>query len=234
MENQIIVGVFLFFTLISCKEYNTQLSGDNQEKQSVEFRDSLNKLAMEAANSWYLADTIFKIPLSDTTFLWYKFNNEGAYHLEWGSSTFRNTSKQLFEILGSGNLGLRDFNEKVILLSQGCGTSCTYFVFLPMHENATEKIYNFAYTYNLENQLVAFIPVLEKWDRLNVRIENYQSGRHFDIAEADVCPAAFSGDCIDTCYFVGNDKFVLNWEGTEWKSEQERDVKEKVYPFFLE
>jgi len=100
--------------------------------------------------------------------------------------------------------------------------------------NTTEKVYDFAYTYNSENQLVAFMPASEKGDRLNVRIENYQSGRHFDMVEADVCPAAFSGDCIDTCDFVGNDKFVLNWEGAEWKNKRERDVKEKVYPFFLE
>ena len=115
-----------------------------------------------------------------------------------------------------------DYDEKTIILGQSCGTSCKYYVILPLVPNSVEKIYMFAEAFNLEKKMVAYIPEEED---LFIRVENYVTGQYLDIKEENICPAAFKGECIDSVYF-SDDTIVIKWQGTEWMNDRP-DPKEK-------
>lgn len=156
------------------------------------------------------------------SFVKYHFYGDSTYTLEWGNENVNNTSREKFEILGSGVPPLVDYDEKTIILGQSCGTSCKYYVILPLVPNSVEKIYMFAEAFNLEKKMVAYIPEEED---LFIRVENYVTGQYLDIKEENICPAAFKGECIDSVYF-SDDTIVIKWQGTEWMNDRP-DPKEK-------
>ncbi len=70
--------------------------------------------------------------------------------------------------------------------------------------------------------MIAYLPE----DQKNfIVVKNYLTGKVMEIEEDDLCPAASSGDCIDTCYF---DKscLIIKWQGSKWQSTQP-DTKER-------
>ena len=180
----------------------------------------------EVATNWQLSDTLIKITFSNDNYLNYNFN-KGFYKIEWGNEKFKNHSNQEFEIQGNGNLKLLDYDPKTILLSQGCGTSCSYYVVLQISDKVNEKIYHFTKAYDLKNNLVAFIP--ENTSGLRIRVENYKTGQYQDIIEDNYCSAAFTGDCIDSCYFE-NESLILKWQGSDWKNDSSdmQELKVKI------
>jgi hypothetical protein len=151
--------------------------------------------------------------------------SDSSYKIEWGNSIFKNVTEKNFELLGSGTLNLLDRDDSSIILMQGCGTSCIYYVVLPMKLNAKEQVFMFAQAYDIENNLVAYIP---EDKQPFIRIENYLTGQHLDISESNLCPAAFKGDCIDTSYFTEN-RFILKWQGNLWRIDKS-DLRERIVP----
>ena len=161
-----------------------------------------------------MKDTVLQQQIGDC-FIAYHLQGDTVYSIEWGNTSMKNTSKQKFEVLGNGVLSIFKSDENSILLSQGCGTSCTSYVFLPIKENAVERVYDFALASNLKNNLVAYIP--NNSDEIFARVENYLTGQKMDIVETNLCPANFKGDCIDSIYF-DKSLLVLKWESSKWEN----------------
>lgn len=146
-------------------------------------------------------------------FVIYHLQGDTAYSIEWGNDSIKNMSMQKFEVLGNGVLGILRTSENCILLSQGCGTSCTYYVILPMKRNMTEKVYYFALANDLKNNFVAYMPS-DNNDDIFVRVENYLTGQVMDIKETNVCQATSKSDCIDSVYF-NKSSLVLKWQDNQ-------------------
>jgi hypothetical protein len=209
MEAKInIVLLSIFLLLLSCQSKKVERN------------------TMSIENQWSIGmkDTVLKQQIGDC-FIAYHLQGD-TYSIEWGNTLMKNISKQKFEVLGNGVLSIFKSDENSILLTQGCGTSCTYYVFLPLKENAVERVYDFALTSDLKNNLVAYIP--DNNDEIFVRVENYLTGQKIDIVEANLCPANFKGDCIDSIYF-DKSSLVLKWEGSKWE-DNKPDPCIKVIP----
>lgn len=174
--------------------------------------------------------THWQLGIKDTTlivkvgnlYIKYHIQGDSTYNLEWGNETVKNVSKEKFEVLGNGILNFIDSDEKAIILGQNCGSSCIYYVILPLLQNSKEKKYLFAKTYDLEKTMVAYIP--EEND-IFVRVENYITGQYMDIKEENICMAVYRGDCIDSIYF-SDETIVIKWQGNEWLNDKS-DPKEK-------
>lgn len=150
----------------------------------------------------------------DSAFCKVEYQNvdSSLYRITWGNTSFFNTTTKVFEVLGNGLLQLKGYNEDVIVLTQGCGTSCAYNVVLPLQRQVMERVYMFVKAIDITNNLVAYIP---EDDSVFIRVENFITGNKMNIKEKKICSAAFKGDCIDTCYFnEGN--FIYSWNGSNW------------------
>ncbi|MEA4915900.1 MAG: hypothetical protein VB073_00010 [Proteiniphilum sp.] len=172
-----------------------------------------------------LRDTIIKECVGNS-FIAYHLQGDSIYSIEWGNNFITNTSKKKFEVLGSGVLGLLEVDENCILLSQSCGTSCVYYVFLPLKMDATEKVYDFVLANDLKKHLIAYIPTDN--DTIFIRVENYLTGQIMDVKETNMCQATFKADCIDSIYF-NKSSLILKWQGSGW-SETKPDPHERTIP----
>jgi len=154
---------------------------------------------------------------------YYKFCFKGdtTYTIVWGNKSFKNKTKRAFDVLGNGTLNLLKSGNNAIILSQGCGTSCVYYVVLPLNPSIEEKVFMPAIAYDIDRNLIAYIA-----DESFIIIENYLTGQKMDIIEENLCPAAFKGDCIDSCYF-NSDSFVIEWQGSKWTNEKP-DPQKKI------
>jgi len=206
MEAKIILVNCLVFLVLSC---NTKTKLDNRIQ-----------------NQWYLGlkDTML-IESSGNSFIKYHLQGDTIYSIEWGNKLINNKSNAKFEVLGNGVLGKLEEDEETIVLNQGCGSSCQYYVFLPIKHNETEKVYNYTKAYDLKRKLVVFIP---DGNDIFLRVENYITKQTMDIKESNICPAGFKGDCIDSIYFSKNN-LVIKWQGDKWKNTSP-DPQEKTIP----
>jgi|GEM_PF-1840579 len=214
MEIKINLIIICTLLLISC--YNTRADIDNQ-----------TELKLPNENQWSvgLKDTTLKECIGNL-FVAYHLQGDSIYSIEWGCDSIRNTSTQKFEVLGNGILRVLKNNENYILLSQSCGQRCEYYVFLPLKNNAIEKVYFDVLANDLENNLVAYVP--EDNNEVFVRVENYLTGQTMDIKETNLCPAYNAADCIDSVYF-NKSSLVLKWQGSKWNNNQ-TDLQEKEIP----
>lgn len=142
------------------------------------------------------------------------YSGDSVYRISWGNKVFKNQSLKSFEILGSGTPNYSTHNSKVIFLKQSCGTSCSYGIVLPLVKGAQEKEYIFVLEINTQENLIAYIP--DSKDAF-IRVENYLTGKYFDVVESNLCPAVFKGDCIEKIE-IRKKKIVLHWQGSKWTS----------------
>jgi hypothetical protein len=155
---------------------------------------------------------------------YYKFIylTESRFRIEWGNESFINISKDTFDIGGSGPPYLLESTNDFIILQQSCGMSCKYSVLLPLTSQKEEQTYIYTRAIDSKNNLIAYLPDdLEHF----VIVKNYLNGKVMEIEENDLCPAASSSDCIDTCYFEKS-CLVIKWQGSNWQSNQQ-DTKER-------
>lgn len=214
----ILVTVFGFLLMLSC-HITTKTETNNQLK------------SIPIQNQWSvdMKDTVLKECVG-SSFIAYHLQGDTVYNIEWGNGAIKNISKEKFEILGNGVLGLLEADENCILLSQNCGTSCVWYVFLPLKANAIEKAYNYALTSDLKNHFVAYIPTED--DEIFIRVENYLTGQTMDVKEVNTCPSAFKADCIDSIYF-DKSSLILKWQGSNW-SETKSDPHERIIPVIFD
>ncbi|HOY38821.1 MAG TPA: hypothetical protein PLP11_10115 [Bacteroidales bacterium] len=169
-----------------------------------------------------IADTTKPVNLPNGSYYKLIYINEFQYKIEWGNRQIKNISKDTFDISGSGPLYLLESSNDFIILQQGCGMNCKYSVVLPLSSKVEEQTYIFTLALDTKDNLIAYLPE----DQKNfIVVKNYLTGKVMEIEEDDLCPAASSGDCIDTCYF---DKscLIIKWQGSKWQSTQP-DTKER-------
>ena len=216
MENKTIFISGLMLLLVACAD-KTQ---DN------------NVLLEKNQNHWQIGtkDTTLVEKIGNL-YVKYHLQGDSIYSLEWGNETVSNISKDTFEVLGNGILSYwkikrdknqRGYDEKTIILGQSCGISCIYYVILPLTPKSKEKTFLFAKAYNLEKNIVAYIP--DEKD-VCIRVENFITGQYMNIKEEDVCMAGFKGDCIESVSF-SDENIIIKWQGKDW-SKGKPDLKEK-------
>jgi hypothetical protein len=188
MEAKMIVLCFILLSLIGCQKAQPIDSKNNFPQ--VENRDQSAYNIEEANHAYAFHD------LGDT-----------AYFITWGDQTTHIKRSRPFQVLGNGRLGLEATAQNAILLSQSCGTSCAQYVVLPHYQDAQEHVYLFGRAYDLQKELVAYIPEDET---VLITVEHFQSGKSLNISPKNLCGAAFRGDCIQSCQFKG-DSLCLTW-----------------------
>ena len=152
-------------------------------------------------NNIFLEKNHWQIGTKDTTLVEKIGNSFVKYHLQGDSI---------------------DNDDKTIILGQSCGTSCIYYVILPLTPKSKEKTFLFAKAYNLEKNIVAYIP--DEKD-VFIRVENFITGQYMNIKEEDVCMAGFKGDCIESVSF-SDENIIIKWQGKDWSNDKP-DLKEK-------
>jgi hypothetical protein len=202
METKVISSL-VFITIFGCNNPST-IKGNDHLKPSLK---KTSEIVEVNKNDYYKLH----------------FMGDTAYFIEWGNKLYKNETKRTFDVLGSGNVTTRESSNDAIILSQGCGTSCTYYIVLPLKAGSKEKVFMQAIASNISKNIVAYIPEEEE---PFIRIENYLTGKKLDIVEKNLCPAAFKGDCIDTSYFKGNN-FIVKWQGSKWNDDK-KDPQEKI------
>lgn len=201
-----IIGFLLFIvTIVSCKNNSSLMKNTDKIQESSKKSD---KYIVKSSGDYYR----------------FHFKDDTIYTIEWGNKSFKNETKQTFEILGNGTLNLSKSGDAVIILEQSCGTSCSYCVVLPLKTGAKEKVFIQTISYDINKNLIVYIPEEETF----IRIENYLTGEKLDILENNLCPAAFKGDCIDSVYFKGNN-VIIKWQGSQWE-DNKVDPQEKIIP----
>ncbi len=132
-------------------------------------------------------------------------DDPSVYTLGWGNGSVQNVSKDQFKVLANGILDVADYNDRVIVLEQGCGTDCHYYVVLPLKADAAEKKYAPAFIYDLAQSFVAY-DVSQTDPGVAFRIENFENGAYMDLYKKDLLTA--EGEYIDVFRFEP-DKFVM-------------------------
>jgi hypothetical protein len=211
MEIKVKYYLFLLLFVISCNESSkNKINHCSQNSISDRWNVGMN-------------DTILCQKKNDV-YLVYSFQGDSIYNIIWGNKYISNTTSRKYEVLGNGVMGFVDNNENVMLLQQGCGTFCQCYMFLPLKQNAIEKVYYNALAYDLENNLVAFI---SKQNDSIIMVENYISGQKTEIKESNLCPAIYKGACIDTIYFKEKNLFI-KWQGNNWESDKSDTQEKKI------
>ncbi|RPE08831.1 hypothetical protein EGT74_17540 [Chitinophaga lutea] len=154
--------------------------------------------------------------------------DSSVYRVVWGRDGATNVTTATFDVQGNGTLELVGKSRDAFILSQGCGTSCTYDVILPLTGEARESVFMFVKAIDTARNLIAYIP---ETDSSFIRVENYLTRKKMDIPGDDLCPAAFKGDCIDSCFFE-QEFFVYSWNGKSWSTDN-ADLKQKKVPLEL-
>jgi len=162
------------------------------------------------------------IRLTNGVFVKFKNHKKDMYKIEWGNKKMKNISTRFFEIIGSGKLSLLKQGDNEIILTQSCGTSCIYYVVLPLKANRRERVFMQAIAYDEKSNLVAYVSEDDSF----ITIENYFTLKKQRIFENRLCPAALKGDCIESFYFKNNSA-VLKWQGDKW-DENNSDVRKKT------
>lgn len=167
-------------------------------------------------------DTSKTISLLSDNYYKFIYLTEFQYRIEWGNKLFNSISKDTFNVDGSGTLYLLGSSDDFIILQQSSGMNCKYSVILPLSPQIEEQIYFFTIALDIKNNLIAYLPE----DQENfIILKNYLNGKVMEIEEKDLCPATFSGDCIDTCFFDMT-YLVIKWQGSKWQTTQ-LDTKER-------
>jgi hypothetical protein len=208
MKNKIKLIFLTFLLCINCNKKNP-LHKEKKDK-----------------SIWFLGmkDTTIKQQLKNS-YLIYQLQGDSVYKIKWGNKFFNNESTKKFEVLGNGILEVLASNNNSIVLSQGCGSSCMSYVFLPLKNNIKESTYLFSRAYDLKHNLVAYIPMEEE---NFLTIENFITKRRIEIKETNLCAAAFKADCIDTIYFK-NEYLIIRWDGKKDSKETLPHLIEKKY-----
>lgn len=182
------IALFVICIFFGCKVQNNQINMKHNLQSEV---DTIN------------GDSFYNLNYIDST----------KYIIEWGTSNFKNVSKDTFEVLGSGSLGLDEYNSKYLVLSQPCGSSCALYVFLPLKPHRNEFIFwNTLYS-NLENEIIITTvdPGLGKFT-----ISNYGKNTEQEIILNDLCPAADKSMCIDSI-FIRQGELFFQYQGSKWE-----------------
>jgi hypothetical protein len=186
METKIIIFVIIIF--LGCKVRNNQLNIDQKSQTLV---DTL------------ASDTYYKLNLIDSD----------KYLIEWGTSKFKNISKDTFEILGTGRLEFNEANSKYIVLNQPCGTSCALYVLLPLIPKKNELTFWNVVYHNLDDEII--ITTVDPWLG-KFKLSNYQNNTNQEIILNELCPAADKSTCIDSIV-LKSDKIFFYYQGSNWK-----------------
>lgn len=217
--NVFLICILAFLLSIGCKDKaQTNIKGKNP----IPADNTNNPPPCERFEIRELKKGVYYkiIPVSDTT-----------YTLKWGEKgKKRFISKRLFEITGSGTLEYLTSNDNIIILAHSCGTSCTYFVILPIKNDNLQAFYH-PQAINLNRNLIAYSPK-DNEDNVFLIVENYITGEKTLIKETNLCPAIFKGECIECCYFDGQD-LIVKWQGENWKSHNKQDINVKMIPIGL-
>ena len=186
METKIALLVIYF--LFGCKAQT------NQQKIDQDFQTVIDTLA---------SDTFYNL----------NFIDSDKYVIEWGTSSFKNVSKDTFDVLGSGNLGLSESNSKYVVLNQPCGSGCALYVILPLISNKKELIFWNVVYHNLNEEFIitTLDPGLGKF-----AISKYGTNTEQEIFLNDLCPAADKSMCIDSI-FVNGKELYFQYQGSNWK-----------------
>jgi hypothetical protein len=193
MEATMIVLCFILLALMGCHEAQP-IDSKVDFPQVEKSYEGAHKIA--AANQGYAFHD-----LGDT-----------AYCITWGDQTTYSNRSRPFKVLGNGRLGLEATAPNAILLSQSCGTSCTQYVVLPRRKGAQEHVYLFGRAYDLQKELVAYIPEDET---VLIAVAHFQSGKRLNISPKNLCGAAFRGDCIQSCQFKGDSLCLVWWDDAD-------------------
>jgi hypothetical protein len=169
-------------------------------------------------------DTSKSVILPNGSFYRFVYQSESKYRIEWGNKQFKSISKDTFEYTGNGTLYLLEANNEAIILMQSCGMSCKYSVVLPLSPKLREQTYLFTIALDSKNNVIAYLPE----DQQNfIIVKNYLNGKAMEIKENDLCPAASSGECLDTCYF-DKSYLIIKWQGSKWKSNKPDPKERKI------
>jgi len=209
-----IKNLIIFFCLFSCNQAETKKIAEKRQFVSAsEIVEDTTKVSFEIRK---LRDGVYfeTVRISDT-----------SYVLKWGiESTHSYFSKHFFAILGNGTLEYLTSNDSVIILSQTCGTSCSYFVILPMNGHEP-LLYYHPQALDLNRNLIAYSPT--KYDEdIFLIVENYLTGKQTLLKENNLCPGVFKGDCIEACFFEGSE-LILKWQGSQWDGNNQKDIQIK-------
>lgn len=154
--------------------------------------------------------------LTTDTFYNFEFIDSEKYIIEWGTKSFKNVSKDTFDVLGNGSLELIESNDKYLVLNQPCGSGCALYVLLPLIPKNKEFIFwNVVYN-DLKNEFIiaTMDPGLGKFG-----IFKYLTGLHQEIILTELCPAADKAMCIDTIFF-NNNEIIFQYQGSKWQNDK--------------
>lgn len=159
-----------------------------------------------------------------------KYINSNRYIIVWGTSKFKNISKDTFEVLGSGDLGLVDSNSQYIVLEQPCGSGCAVNVLLPLKPKQREKTFWNVLFNDLRKETI--ITTLDP-GRGIFGIYKYDSKKEQQVKIPDLCPAADKSMCIDSLNICMS-KVIFYYQGKNWTADapdnriKEVDLKEFI------
>ena len=197
--------------------------------------NSINKTPL-VANNQVQNDTTphksFEIRRLDPKFYYQtKKLSDTTYSIEWGKKGVNKyTSNKVFEISGSGMLTYLTSNDSVIILSQSCGTSCTYFVLLSLNRDKI-MTYDNPEALNLNKNLIAYVSDPDNDGQIVLTVENYINGKKMIVKVNNVCPSAIKYSCIEECYFEHN-TLIIKWDGSKWQSSKP-DLQVKRIPITI-
>lgn len=179
--------LFLYF-FIGCKSQNSYLNNDQIYHAKI--------------------DTLIGEPFYNLNYL-----DSNSYIIEWGTSNFKNISKDTFHVLGNGSLGILEANSKYLALNQPCGTSCALYVILPLESNKSELTFWNAVYNNLDQETI----ITTKDPSAGIfEITNYGNTTHQEITLEEMCPAADKSSCIDSITMTTN-KIIFYYQGNKWE-----------------
>lgn len=154
-----------------------------------------------------------------------KYLNSEKYLIEWGNDAYKNISKDTFEVLGNGVLGLINFNSNYILLGQSTGTGgANIRIILPLKKDATILEKENVLFENLQKNILVF----EKLDsNYLLEILNFKSFKSKTIELEDICTAGEKSMCIDTI-FLNNNQIIFQYQGNKWDANKPDNRKKVV------
>ncbi|MDR1006110.1 MAG: hypothetical protein LBL74_04525 [Bacteroidales bacterium] len=170
----------------------------------------INNLPIQEQWEIGIKDTILSEQLSNA-FIIYNFIGDSTYRIIWGNEDVINYSNKKFNVLGNGVLKVIANDTNIILLEQGCGTSCNFYVVLPIKSQMKETLYNNVIAYDIKKNLIAYIYYCDNYQNICVRIENYITKTHIDIYEKNICENVVEMSCIKDVYFE-DDYLMIIWE----------------------
>lgn len=163
--------------------------------------------------------------LPSDAFIENKFVSNDKYIVKWGTSKFTNTSKDTFDISGSGSLEFSETNSnsKFIASSQLCGSGCTRYVIFPLEKNAREFDFNDVEYLDIGRDIIITTTNVSTGEFLLTKLTTKQWQK---IIINDMCPAADKSMCIDSIYILNN-QIIIEYQGNRWETNKP-DKRKKV------